>query len=137
MKSNIANILVKPIKSLAWCIYNSFHELNSDFKKFWQSWLTHWEEKWRMIAYWTDWYPLSAMGGLATAHKIIINWSRRNMVLRTAIINMEWKKKVKFWCFSKLKGETCYFTYIKFMTLLMNILAPIVDNLFSLHVFAD
>lgn len=47
------------------------------------------------------------------------------------------KRKVKFWCLSRLKGETCYFTYIKFMTLLINIFAPIVDNLFSLHAFTD
>lgn len=47
------------------------------------------------------------------------------------------KRKVKFWCFLRLKGEMCYFIYIKFMMLLINIFVFIVDNLFFFYVFID
>lgn len=137
MKSNIANILVKSIKSLAWCIYNSFHELNSDLKNVLTKLTNALGRKMKNDSILDRLISIICNGRAG-------NCSQNNHKLKPekhgiAHSNNKhgMKRKVKFWCFSKLKGETCYFTYIKFMTLLMNILAPIVDNLFSLHVFAD
>lgn len=112
--------------------------MHLDWKKIiWQSWLTHWEKKIKNDSI-LDRLRAIICNGRAG------NCSQNNHKPKPEIHGIAhsnnkhgMKRKVKFWCLSRLKGETCYFTYIKFMTLLINIFAPIVDNLFSLHAFTD